>query len=282
MSNTVFEKYTSIERSIEPTLLAIESGKVDPQLKDALEGFLNGALIEVNNIVTESKEATPIKFMAEDFYKRVIEARSKLRKVVVKENVVAPVIKTVTIESLKTDGEPLAKPVEPAKPADNKAAEPAKPATTTESDKLTLDTQIAFNEELQKENLDLQKKLKEALWSIEEMKRQSDENNVAEAVEEAIKNDKELEKVRNLLEKANSITEVSDMIKQLKEINVVKPKNTSEPDKVNLPPPGSDNTGKKPDVAPKKNVSEKADNSVPSMKSVFESLHENLKKEPKK
>jgi len=251
---SVVTKYSEIEKNVNPTLVAIEEGKFSPEIRNALDELLVAASFKVAAINEDGKGLfTP---MVADLQNRIIEARNKLRKNPVVKEAVEPVkpepIKTVTLDNVKIE-------------------DPAK--TTTENvDEIEAAKKLneAHVAELEKTIEVLEGKLKEALWAVEEIKQIRETDAVKEAIEDEIKKCPVLEESRFILEKANTVEELSKFVGRLNAATTKPTVKTEDDDAPNkkLPPAKTDNTktvveGK--DKPPRK---------TPTMHGVYSQIHD--------
>jgi hypothetical protein len=206
MSN-VLDKYTEIEKNITPTLVAIEGGKFNSEIKESLDAVLKDAVVKAGSL-TES-DGGLIAPMITDLQQRIITARGILRKSpVIKES---DDVKAITLDDVKPKDNPDTKPepkndVPPDKPANEGADDAAK------SEKIDK----ALVEELQATIASLEKKYAEALGVIEEMKQVKEEDAIKEAIEKEVSACPQLEESRFILEKANSMEELTKFVAKLR------------------------------------------------------------------
>lgn len=233
---SVFDSYFNIESTITPTLKAVEEGSFDVAMKLPLDEILKNALKEIGKLVTEDKE-TLVTPMVKSLQERIISCRILLEKGVAKK---------VNDEPQKPD-----KPVEDAKPvveADkpkqvdvSTLKKPADDGTKVEDvenkkdiDKLDEKTLKEYAKELEIALEDTEKKYKESVWALKELQEKFQKADVTEAVEKAVKENPALEEVRDILEGAASLEDVTKMFEKL--VKITKKGETVEDDDDALPP----------------------------------------------
>lgn len=238
----VLDSYYAIETQVSPVLSAIEEGTFEETARGSLDAVLKSALTQLVGLDESENKNNLVQPIITNLQERILKSRSileKPKKASQKDDGNEPdgndgddniseddkMPKKVNLDELKNS-----KPSDANEGDDDGNNDPDGKKNLDELDEKSLKEYVR---ELEEANADLEKKYKEANWALEELKKEADQKGVAEAIEEAIKDNPQFEDAKAMLEGAKSIEEVAAMVETLRKLT----KSDKDDDGAPIPPP---------------------------------------------